>query len=71
MISDVHVIPIGDLKPHSAAGHCKCQPTAETQPNGSRLWTHNAWDGREFFESDETASARSPVTDPHGERRES
>jgi hypothetical protein len=42
----IHVLPVGDIKYHSAQEICPCHPT-ETEP---RLWVHNAWDNREAKE---------------------
>jgi hypothetical protein len=43
---------VNDLKPHSAGGWCKCSPQVDVQPNGNKVVVHNAWDGREFYESE-------------------
>jgi len=49
-----HVVPVNDKKEHNTfSDHCKCEPRVEYQPNGNRIIVHNAYDGREFFESDE------------------
>lgn len=42
-ISDFHVLPIGDLKPHRDRRDCWCKPT-ETEPG---LWVHSSMDRRE------------------------
>lgn len=47
-----HVIPVGDLKAHLDGRHCWCKPRIETYDNGNTLISHNAADGREFFEDD-------------------
>ena len=46
-----HVLPLNDLKPHVESERCACEPSVENL-NGGRLVTHNAYDGREFFEDD-------------------
>lgn len=55
-----HVISRDDLKAHTIGLPCKCGPTMEPQANGNRLWTHYAFDGREFYEEEasEMESAR-------------
>lgn len=47
-----HVLPTDDSRRHSQHLHCKCEPRVEVQPNGDKVVIHNAWDGREFFESE-------------------
>lgn len=52
-----HILPVNDLKPHKDAGkYCACQPAiSENHDNtGHTLVIHNAYDGREFFEQDES-----------------
>jgi hypothetical protein len=50
MSDDLHVLPVNDLKPHTAHRSCKCQPCEHPEEPG--LWLHNSWDGREFYEPD-------------------
>lgn len=42
-ISDFHVLPINDLKPHRDRRGCWCNPE-EREPG---LWVHNSMDRRE------------------------
>jgi hypothetical protein len=50
-INQVHVLPIRDLKPHTEALFCRCQPRVEQQSAGDLpMIVHNAYDGREFYE---------------------
>lgn len=50
-----HVTPIDDLKVHNTlSDHCQCLPRVDYQPNGNRIVVHNAYDGREFWEQDES-----------------
>lgn len=47
------MVPLNDLKPHIESGAwCHCQPRIEGD-----VVIHNAYDGREFFESDQDGSA--------------
>jgi hypothetical protein len=47
-----HIIPDEDLKPHSTT-QCECKPMVEDFENGAVLHTHNAFDGREAYETGE------------------
>jgi hypothetical protein len=50
----VHVVPLNDLKSHIESGvYCHCQPEVRKEEAGT-LIIHNAYDGREFFEEDES-----------------
>lgn len=54
-MSNVHVVPIGDLIEHdSDGGDCPCGPTVEPVPrdDGSMGWmhVHHSLDGREQHE---------------------
>lgn len=46
----LHVLPIGDHRPHQLAPDCPCRPRGERGSRGTLLYTHNAWDGREITE---------------------
>lgn len=47
--ADVQVLPLDDLKQHVECGsYCHCKPSIKEQ---GRLIVHNAYDGREFFET--------------------
>lgn len=51
----VHVVPINDLKRHDENGtHCACDPRTEDVGEGKMI-VHNAYDGREFYETEEEA----------------
>lgn len=56
---DVHVVPLSDRREHQLVSPCPCLPTINTYGK-NHLVTHNAWDGREFYEVDE-ADARQLV----------
>lgn len=45
---EVHVTPLNDWHPHSKSSLCECQPMKKF--DGYEIWTHFAWDGREFYE---------------------
>ena len=58
MMETWHVTPINDLKPHTETGErCKCEPRIEVEENGNKLVVHNAYDGREFYETKEIKNA--------------
>jgi len=53
----IHVIPIGDEKPHETTHECACRPTVEwVDPTDGKpyengpLVIHNSYDGREYVE---------------------
>lgn len=47
---DLHVEPINDLHPHIASGGaCPCKPKAKWN-EGTFVWVHNSYDGREHRE---------------------
>lgn len=47
----LHIIPVNDLRPHTALCGCWCRPTEDTEAQG--VWLHHALDGRERYESGE------------------
>ena len=47
-----HVLPVGDIKDHEDGLMCWCKPVIERYDNGNSMVSHNAADGREFFEQD-------------------
>jgi hypothetical protein len=52
-VGDVyHVIPVDDLKEHCDGFTCWCKPSIEKFPNGNTMVSHNAADGREFFQDE-------------------
>lgn len=50
-MSDVNVVPINDLKPHTDGPECACGPRVERFDNGNRVIVHNSYDGREILEN--------------------
>lgn len=44
----VHVIPLNDLREHTASADCWCKPTEDYEWPG--IWVHHSMDGREDFE---------------------
>lgn len=49
-MSDVHVVPIADLREHDDARGCWCRPLVEGDPDDDCLVVHHALDGREWGE---------------------
>lgn len=47
--SDVHVIPVSDIRGHTVSRHCWCRPVEDIQQYN--LVMHNAADGRERYET--------------------
>jgi hypothetical protein len=47
----IHVLPVGDLKPHDLSDRCWCSP--ERDENYDNVVIHNSADGREAFERGE------------------
>ena len=50
MSSDVHVIPLNDLREHDDSQWCWCMPKVEIQDDGRAVVIHNSADGRELVE---------------------
>lgn len=48
-VSDLHVIPLGDLREHEASSECWCNPQDSASEPG--IWVHSALDGREAYET--------------------
>ena len=44
----LHVVPVGDVRPHECSLLCWCKPTADAAEH--RMIVHNSGDGREFDE---------------------
>jgi len=42
---DLHVIPMGDLRPHTTARDCWCKPRQDDEE--PIVWVHNSMDQRE------------------------
>lgn len=49
MNSNVHVLPVNDLKRHFERTTCHCSPRIQEETNG-KVVIHNAFDGREFYQ---------------------
>jgi hypothetical protein len=44
----VHIVPLGDYRPHTYDDTCWCCPTEDkVTPD---IWAHHALDGREWYE---------------------
>jgi hypothetical protein len=52
VVTDVHVVPLGDGRAHVASPDCHCRPYVPGRGIGERglPWSHNALDGREAYE---------------------
>jgi len=48
-MTDYHVLPTEDSKPHIENECCSCKPSVIIVPNGNRVIVHNAFDCRELF----------------------
>lgn len=48
--TEVHVIPIDDIKEHSELPYCSCKPKVQIVEYGGMLIIHNSFDGREQWE---------------------
>ena len=46
----VHVVPLNDLRDHTASVDCWCQPT-EDDDEWPDIWVHHAMDQREAYEN--------------------
>jgi nicotinamide mononucleotide adenylyltransferase len=49
--NDLHVLPIDDLREHSASRRCWCRPTPDDEE--PHVFVHHAMDGREQYERGE------------------
>lgn len=47
--TNIHVIPLYDLKEHIALPECWCNPTIDEEYSGT-VYVHHSADGREAFE---------------------
>jgi hypothetical protein len=54
MTEAVHVVPVNDLREHTASAECWCKPSEEDEWPG--VWVHHSMDGREAFENGRQAS---------------
>jgi len=43
-------MPVDDIYPHFQRENCACNPKIEILANGTKLITHNSYDGREILE---------------------
>lgn len=60
-MSDVHVLPIDDTRPHIERRECPCQPTLETiYGSPDAVVCHRSYDGREYFEPDGPVKPQDP-----------
>ena len=52
MKSDIHVLPVGDLREHEETRDCWCKPTKtrEAYEEDAVVVVHNSLDGRELVE---------------------
>ena len=48
MRDDVHITPVNDIREHITSPACRCKPSED--PMNERVFIHNAFDGREFYE---------------------
>lgn len=45
MSSELHILPLGDLREHTEDRHCWCKPMRDDEY--PRIWLHNSMDRRE------------------------
>jgi len=45
--TEIHCIPVNDLRPHDLASNCWCHP----KDLGEGVFSHNSLDGRESYEN--------------------
>jgi hypothetical protein len=50
----VHVVPLNDLRDHTASANCWCKPSEEDEWPG--VWVHHSMDRREEYEQGRQAS---------------
>jgi len=48
-MSDIHILPIDDLREHVELRQCPCRPRVD-DVEGTAIVVHNSYDGREYFE---------------------
>ena len=51
-MSDLHVIPLNDLREHEEIRQCWCGPRFNEEISGDAVVVHNSAEGREHFEPD-------------------
>lgn len=44
-MTDIHVMPVGDLREHDSNPQCWCRPVQD--PEVEEVWLHNSMDRRE------------------------
>ena len=49
--TEINVIPENDVKRHIYGDMCKCRPTKEAADDGTPMYVHNSYDGREAYEN--------------------
>lgn len=49
MSNAMHVVPLNDLRDHSASVDCWCKPSEDDECPG--LWLHHSMDRREEYEN--------------------
>lgn len=49
-MSDLHVLPLGDLREHDEMRECWCRPDVTQEPDCDAVVVHHALDGRELVE---------------------
>jgi len=54
MTEAVHVVPLNDLREHTANADCWCEPSEEYEWPG--VWVHHSMDRREEYEQGRQAS---------------
>lgn len=48
--SDIHVLPLNDIKPHVEGEDCPCDPEVIEEYGSDKIIVHNSWDRREISE---------------------
>lgn len=48
--SDLHVVPLNDMRDHFTSCTCWCKPVLDEEDG--RIWVHNPLDGRTEWERD-------------------
>lgn len=49
-LPELHLMPLSDIGWHAFDRGCLCRPTEDAEA-GEGLWHHNAYDGREAYET--------------------
>jgi len=56
-MSDIHVLPLEDIKDHIESDLCECNPKV-IYIEGEKIIIHHSYDGREFLEDWEGEKGR-------------